>query len=207
MKTHRKSLRKQPVQSRSQVTFDAILEATIQVLLRDGAGKLTTTLVAERAGVSVGTLYQYFSNKQALIAAVKAKYFGLMATVFVERLSDSHHRDPKESLAEALKGLLEVKQANVSLSIALAEIPNDPDEPDFKAEVVEHFACLVEPMLIRLGPDGPETSRQRAIILVAAIEGILSFAIRGHREWLSQKWFVQLLHERVLKPIASPDGP
>jgi len=56
--------RKTPVQERSTVTVEAIYEATFQVLLTvGGPDRLTTTRVAERAGVSVGTLYQYFPNK------------------------------------------------------------------------------------------------------------------------------------------------
>jgi AcrR family transcriptional regulator len=62
--------RKTPVQQRSTVTVEAISEATIQVLLAVGLDRLTTTRVAERAGVSVGTLYQYYPNKQALLYAV-----------------------------------------------------------------------------------------------------------------------------------------
>ena len=62
--------RKTPVQQRSTVTVEAISEATIQVLLAVGLDRLTTTRVAERAGVSVGTLYQYFPNKQAILNAV-----------------------------------------------------------------------------------------------------------------------------------------
>ena len=54
--------RKTPVQARSAASVAAILDATIQVLLRVGKEQLTTTLVAARAGVSVGTLYQYFPN-------------------------------------------------------------------------------------------------------------------------------------------------
>jgi len=61
--------RKTPVQERSTVTVEAISEATIQVLLAVGLDRLTTR-VAERAGVSVGTLYQYYPNKQALLYAV-----------------------------------------------------------------------------------------------------------------------------------------
>jgi AcrR family transcriptional regulator len=62
--------RKTPLQARSTVTVEAISEATIQVLLSHGAGRLTTTRVAQRAGVSVGTLYQHYPNKQSLLFAV-----------------------------------------------------------------------------------------------------------------------------------------
>lgn len=70
--------RKLPVQARSETTVLAIYEASVQVLLSVGYRKLTTTRVAERAGVSVGTLYQYFPNRQALIRAVLERYLGEM---------------------------------------------------------------------------------------------------------------------------------
>ena len=62
--------RKTPVQARSTFTVEAISEATIQVLLSHGADRLTTSRVAARAGVSVGTLYQYYPNKRSLLFAV-----------------------------------------------------------------------------------------------------------------------------------------
>ena len=63
--THPETLRprKTPRQARSAATVDAIFEATIQVLLVEGEKGLTTTRIAERAGVSVGTMYQYFPHK------------------------------------------------------------------------------------------------------------------------------------------------
>ena len=66
--------RKEPSQSRSVHTVEAIFDATIQVLLDGGLERLTTTRVAERAGVSVGSLYQYFPNKQSLVAAVLQRH-------------------------------------------------------------------------------------------------------------------------------------
>ncbi len=71
--------RKQPVQARSEATVLAIHEASIQVLLSVGYRSFTTTRVAERAGVSVGTLYQYFPNRQALICAVLERYLAEMS--------------------------------------------------------------------------------------------------------------------------------
>src|SRR6201986_4514942 len=65
--TPRISSRKAPKQVRSTDLVAAILEAAIQVLAREGANRFTTTRVAEKAGVSVGSLYQYFPNKAAIL--------------------------------------------------------------------------------------------------------------------------------------------
>lgn len=59
------SSRKQPQQARSTGLVAAILDAAVQVLEKDGSQRFTTARVAERAGVSVGSLYQYFPNKAA----------------------------------------------------------------------------------------------------------------------------------------------
>src|SRR4051812_6293565 len=61
------SSRKRPKQARSSELVAAILEAAAQVLTSEGAQRFTTTRVAEKAGVSVGSLYQYFPNKAALL--------------------------------------------------------------------------------------------------------------------------------------------
>ena len=62
--------RKSPVQERSRVTVDALLEATARILIREGFDKASTNRIAEVAGVSVGSLYQYFPSKEALVAAL-----------------------------------------------------------------------------------------------------------------------------------------
>jgi len=59
--------RKQPKQARSAQLVAAVLDAAVQVLMREGAQRFTTARVAERAGVSVGSLYQYFPNKAAIL--------------------------------------------------------------------------------------------------------------------------------------------
>jgi AcrR family transcriptional regulator len=62
--------RKNAAQARSRATVDALIEATARILVRDGFDKASTNRIAEEAGVSVGSLYQYYPSKEALVAAV-----------------------------------------------------------------------------------------------------------------------------------------
>ena len=68
--------RRSPRQARSRATWEAIVEAAAQILERDGAAAFSTGTVAERAGVSIGTLYQYFPDKQAIVAAAAKRELG-----------------------------------------------------------------------------------------------------------------------------------
>ncbi|WP_102959074.1 TetR/AcrR family transcriptional regulator [Mangrovicella endophytica] len=95
--------RKRPRQARAAVTLDAIFEATIQLLLSDGPERLTTTRVAERAGVSVGTMYQYFPHKQALIYALNGRYLDKVAQD-VEAVCRAQHGAPVAEMVDALVG-------------------------------------------------------------------------------------------------------
>lgn len=69
-----KPLRRKPSQSRSRNTVDAILEAAAQVFERHGYADATTDRIAARAGVSIGSLYQYFGDKRALLVAVAERH-------------------------------------------------------------------------------------------------------------------------------------
>lgn len=62
--------RKHASQERSRVTVDALIEATARILVREGFDRTSTNRIAQEAGVSVGSLYQYYPSKEALVAAV-----------------------------------------------------------------------------------------------------------------------------------------
>ena len=83
--------RKQPRQARSRATVDAVMTAAAQVLIAHGYEGATTARVAERAGVSIGSLYQYFPNKQALVAALIERHADEMVAVVREALDDPAH--------------------------------------------------------------------------------------------------------------------
>lgn len=114
--------RKLPRQGRSIMTVNAVFEATIQVLLNDGLLRLNTTRVARRAGVSVGTLYQYFPNKQALLFTMLERHIAMLADA-VEYACDENLRASLETIAGAVvKAYLQAKMAQAEISPALYRI-------------------------------------------------------------------------------------
>jgi AcrR family transcriptional regulator len=113
--------RKQPVQARSEATVRAIFEASIQVLLSAGYRKLTTTRVAERAGVSVGTLYQYFPNRQSLIRAVLERYLAEMSASIEADCRSLAGRSLDETAAGLIDAFIAAKWQRFEVSRAMHE--------------------------------------------------------------------------------------
>jgi AcrR family transcriptional regulator len=113
--------RKQPAQARSEATVLAIFEASIQVLLSAGYRKLTTTGVADRAGVSVGTLYQYFPNRQALIRAVLERYLAEMSASIEADCGPLRGRSLDEIAAGLIDAFIAAKWRRIDVSRAMHE--------------------------------------------------------------------------------------
>jgi AcrR family transcriptional regulator len=96
--------RKRPRQARSKATVDTILEATTRVLVKQGFDGLSTNAVASAAGVSIGSLYQYFPNKEALVLALIDRHVEEMNAAILAELT----RVAKLPLAEAARCVVEL---------------------------------------------------------------------------------------------------
>lgn len=99
------SPRKKPLQARSKATVDAVLAAAAHILSRHGS--LTTNAVAERAGVSIGSLYQYFPNKDAILVALIER----QEAAFAESIAGMTDQAAGLSLADDLRRLLHQARA------------------------------------------------------------------------------------------------
>lgn len=96
--------RKQPKQARSQAMVEAILAATARILVGRGYARTNTNLVAEEAGISVGSLYQYFPNKEALIVALHDRHEAQIQNVIETVLTGLRLKHPP--LRQAMQGLI-----------------------------------------------------------------------------------------------------
>jgi len=119
--------RKSPVQARSAASVDAILEATIQVLLHVGKERLTTTRVASRAGVSVGTLYQYFPNKSALLQAALKRHLAAITDAVELVCQEQKDRTLQQMVTALVTAFLDAKMKDGKTSVALYSVSSDVD--------------------------------------------------------------------------------
>lgn len=115
-------VRKSPRQQRSKVMVDAILQASAELFAEVGYARTTTNKIAQRAGVSVGSLYQYFPNKDCLLAGLLQEHHRQVHGVVARRLPDlADLTIPLDQcIRNLLAELLEVHRANPALTKALS---------------------------------------------------------------------------------------
>ncbi len=165
--------RKTPIQARSTVTVEAISEATIQVLLRHGADRLTTTRVAERAGVSVGTLYQYYPNKQSLLFAVLEHHMNNVAARVEAACEGACHKPLAEMIRDMVEAFVDAKMERADISVALYRVSADVGGPALIKRISQRSRKAVEAML-QTAPDTKSPPDKFAIeIMLAAMAGAI----------------------------------
>ena len=121
MEAHRKpsiSLRKQPKQVRSTELVKIILEAAIHVLAQQGAQRFTTARVAEKAGASVGSLYQYFPNKAAILFRLQRDEWR-QTTELLRRILEDTRRRPPERLRALVHAFIRSECDEARMRVAL----------------------------------------------------------------------------------------
>jgi len=166
--------RKLAKQARSQATVDAILEAAAQVFERYGYAGATTNRIAERAGVSIGSLYQYFPNKDAILVALTRQHLADGMAVLgphLKRLSDGEPWD--RVLPDVVDAMVSMHAVAPMLHRSLFEETRLPRSLRDELEALED--ALVDLTARALASDprgGSHDERLAASILVNAIEGL-----------------------------------
>jgi AcrR family transcriptional regulator len=159
------SSRKQPKQARSSDLVAAILEAAIQVLAKEGAARFTTARVAEKAGVSVGSLYQYFPNKAAILFRLQSDEWRQTVEMLRGILEDTS-KPPLDRLRVLVHAFVRSECDEASMRVALndaAPLYRDaPEAQQAKASATGIIATFMREVL----PDATDATRDLAGDLV-----------------------------------------
>ncbi|MER8958482.1 TetR family transcriptional regulator [Mesorhizobium sp. M0701] len=132
-RSSRISSRKQPQQARSAELVAAILQAAVQVLAREGAQRFTTARVAEKAGVSVGSLYQYFPNKAAILFRLQSDEWRQTTDLLRDILEDVR-KPPLDRLRALVHAFLRSECEEAAVRVALDDAaPLYRDAPEAQA--------------------------------------------------------------------------
>jgi len=164
--------RKAPSQSRSGATVAAIREAAIQVLLAEGLTRFTTIRVSERAGISVGTLYQYFPNKEALLFAILLRHFEEMAEA-IERLPAEGMGQPLDEIARAIAdAYVSVKTARPEATTALYRVAGAIDQVRLATGIYKRLEAGVVRVLSAAADASFGDPERVAFTLLSALAGM-----------------------------------
>jgi AcrR family transcriptional regulator len=126
------SARKRPRQERSERLVADVLEAAVRVLAREGAPRFTTARVAEEAGVSVGSLYQYFPNKEAILFRLQSDEWEQTGALLASILAESDEPAP-DRLRAMVRAFFQSEWEEASLRTALKDAaPLYRDAPEVR---------------------------------------------------------------------------
>jgi len=181
--------RKLPTQARSRATYDAILKATAQILAGEGVDSLNTNRVAEVAGASIGSLYQYFPNKESMMQALIDRY----AERFVQHLSGylaDLGQDPAGgAIRTYVKAMLAVPRQDPELHRAFVLVVFKLGHQSIR-KLEEQLMFIVRAYL--------ETQKHRILpknldlatfILVTTLESVTNIALLKHPEYVASEEF------------------
>jgi AcrR family transcriptional regulator len=135
--------RKSASQERSRLTIDALLEATARVLMKEGYDRASTNRIAEVAGVSIGSLYQYFPSKEALVAAVIDRHAQEISEATRKTLVRAAALPIEAAAREFVSVGIEAHRVNPKLHGVLAEqIPHVGRLENIEANIREGYALV-----------------------------------------------------------------
>ena len=199
------SPRKAPRQPRSQATVNAILDATARILVEQGFAAASTNAVAERAGVSVGSLYQYFPNKDALVAALHARHGEQMMAVIRHALTKAMDATLDDALAGLIEATVQAHRVDADLHRVLEQQLGDLDMNDLRDEYVDVMEDRIVTLLARHRDEitAPDL-KLAAFMLMHAAHGLIHAVVLQRPRGVSLKSGTQEIVRMVKAYLVGP---
>jgi AcrR family transcriptional regulator len=175
--------RKNASQERSQATVDALVEATARILVSEGFDKASTNRIAEKAGVSVGSLYQYFPSKEALVAAVIVRHQKELLEIARRALIEVSALPVRQAVRKLVAVAIEAHRVDPKLHRVLAEqIPRTGKLEDVEVFNRETYALFRAWLQQHREEFRAVDLDLAAFVCVTSIEALTHAAVLHHSE-------------------------
>lgn len=188
--------RKQACQDRSRATVDALIEATARILVKEGFDGASTNRIAERAGVSVGSLYQYFPSKEALVAAVIDRHKQEILQVVRGALAEVAAAPMEQAVRKLVGAAIKAHRIDPALHRVLAEqIPRMGKLENVEAFNRETYALFRAYLESRSHELRATDLGLATFVCVTSIEALTHTAVLHHSEMLTDQAIERLIDE------------
>jgi AcrR family transcriptional regulator len=188
--------RKHASQRRSRATVDALIEATARILVKDGFDKASTNRIADKAGVSVGSLYQYFPGKEALVTAVIQRHGQEVMQVVRGALAEAAALPLEQAVRTLVAAAIEAHRIDPKLHRVLAEqIPRTGRLENTEVLNGETYALFRAYLEAHRDEFRAVDLGLAAFVCVTSIEALTHTAVVHHSESLSDEAFGVLVDE------------
>jgi AcrR family transcriptional regulator len=188
--------RKHASQGRSRATVDALIEATARILVKEGFDKASTNRIAEKAGVSVGSLYQYFPGKEALVTAVVVRHGEALAQVVRDALAEAAALPVEQAVRKLVGAALDAHRIDPKLHRVLAEEIPRTGKPENTALLSREAFALFRAYLEAHRDEFRAVDLDLAtFVCVTSIEALTHTAVVHHADSLTDEAFEALVDE------------
>ena len=198
--------RRTPRQERARVTVEAILTASAQLLLDEGPARLSTNRIAKRAGVSIGTLYQYFPDKEAIVRELAERQLDRQFALFEVDLQAilGPQADLEHAVRALVLGILQTKRMEPELSRALLLAGAIGDE-DWNQRWLQRMREVVRSALhLKREHVRPGDLDTMAYVLCTAFEFVLQDALKHRPHLVRDGRLADELAELAIRYLRGP---
>jgi AcrR family transcriptional regulator len=191
--------KKRPRQQRSRATVDYILKAAENLIAQDGGERLNTNRIAERAGVAVASLYQYFPNKEAIVSALFDAELSEERAELAKQSAALKDAPVSEIIRVGVTSMIDIHARRPKLVRAILDLIPLLGGGEALAGARQHVTDLVSEAMAERRAEirSPRNLAMKAFIVVHAIEGIIHDAARERPEYLTDPAFAEELVELV----------
>lgn len=200
--------RKLAKQERSRHTVEALLQATARVLSREGYDRASTNRIAEVAGVNIGSLYQYFPNKDALVAALIDRHLEELGRVMGDSMTMLLALPLEQAMSEVVRGYLRVHEVDPALHRVLLEQVPRVERFNPMVRLKQAIVDVTRGFLAaRRGELAIEDVDLTAFVLVQALDGLICAAVLERPELLREPRYADELTKLALRYVGVARAP